>query len=134
MIFYIYYGDIYFEFADIDECIEGLDDCDLHAECKNSIGSYDCACVIGFSGDGLSCGMLKDYIMTQVQLWCKFVTDCSDGAVLLYDGTTFSTNHSNGTVLVCLDNEYGTVCDDWWDPLDATVVCTQLGFSANGEH
>ena len=78
--------------------------------------------------------MLKNYIMTQVQLWCKFLTDCSDGAVLLYDGTTLSTNHSNGTVLVCVDNEYGTVCDDWWDPLDATVVCTQLGFSANGEH
>ena len=62
------------------------------------------------------------------------IADCSDGEVLLYDGTTLSTNHSNGTVLVCVDNEYGTVCDDWWDPLDATVVCTQLGFSANGEH
>ena len=58
--------------------------------------------------------------------------ECKEGEVLLYDGSTLSTNHSNGTVLVCLDNEYGTVCDDWWDPLDATVVCTQLGFSATG--
>ena len=58
--------------------------------------------------------------------------DCRDGEILLYDGSTLSTNHSNGTVLVCLDNEYGTVCDDWWDPLDATVVCTQLGFSTTG--
>ena len=60
------------------------------------------------------------------------LSDCTDGELLLYDGVSLSTNHSNGTVLVCLDNEYGTVCDDWWDPLDATVVCSQLGFSANG--
>ena len=62
----------------------------------------------------------------------NLLTDCRDGEVLLYDGSTLSANHSNGTVLVCLDNEYGTVCDDWWDPLDATVVCTQLGFSPTG--
>ena len=64
----------------------------------------------------------------------NFLTGCSDGELLLYDGITLSYNHSNGTVLVCVDNEYGTVCDDWWDPLDASVVCNQLGYSSNGWH
>ena len=59
--------------------------------------------------------------------------DCTDGDVLLYDGHTLSSEHSNGTVLVCLDNVYGSVCDDFWDPLDAAVVCTQLEFPAAGQ-
>ena len=61
------------------------------------------------------------------------IIDCGDGDILLYDGTTLSTEHSNGTVLVCYDNEYGTVCDDFWDTLDAMVVCRFLGFESAGK-
>ena len=60
------------------------------------------------------------------------LTACNDGDILLYNGTTLSTDHSSGTVLVCYDNEYGTVCDDFWDPLDASVVCDWLGFNPSG--
>ena len=41
--------------VDIPECERGLDDCDSNATCTNTIGSYDCVCNTGFTGDGFNC-------------------------------------------------------------------------------
>ena len=46
-------------FADIDECARGLDNCDINADCTNSIGSFSCTCVHGYSGDGVTCSKLN---------------------------------------------------------------------------
>ena len=44
-----------FNCTDIDECLEGLDNCDANAYCTNTDGSFECECMFGWFGDGVSC-------------------------------------------------------------------------------
>ena len=39
---------------------------------------------------------------------------------------------ARGRVEVCVGDRYGTVCADFWEYEDASVVCSQLGFSPYG--
>ena len=58
------------------------------------------------------------------------LNSCStNGDIRLVNGS----NDHEGRVEVCYNNRYSTVCDDFWDELDATVICRQLGYDYAGK-
>ena len=46
---------LFFVDLDTNECTEGKHDCDVNAECNNTLGSYKCTCKDGYEGNGTNC-------------------------------------------------------------------------------
>ena len=57
-----------------------------------------------------------------------FTLECISGDIRLSGGGV----SYEGRVEYCYQSSWGTVCDDFWGTTEAAVVCSQLGYPAQG--
>ena len=57
-------------------------------------------------------------------------SSCPYGAIRLVDGPS----PYEGRVEICINNVWGTICDDDWGAADAEVACHQLGYATEGKY
>ena len=60
---------------------------------------------------------------------CCILAPCETGEVRLVGGNV----PYEGRVEICLDNEWGSICDISWDEADASVICARLDYLTDGK-
>ncbi|KAL8178951.1 UNVERIFIED_CONTAM: Signal peptide, CUB and EGF-like domain-containing protein 3 [Gekko kuhli] len=81
-------------YEDVDECVDGTDNCHIDAICQNTPKSYKCICKSGYTGDGKHCKDVDECerddnagcVHECVNIPGNYRCTCYDGFRLAHDG------------------------------------------------
>ena len=66
----------FFTPLDINECATDTHNCDVSATCSNTVGSFECTCDPGYSGDGTIGNCLSECKQPWITVYSyRFTTD-----------------------------------------------------------
>ena len=61
------------QYTENNECTMGTNNCHANAECTDIPGSFSCACVDGYSGDGVDCQGMLIIIIIEFKTCCCLI-------------------------------------------------------------
>ncbi|XP_028419052.1 leukocyte tyrosine kinase receptor-like, partial [Dendronephthya gigantea] len=104
---WVYYEDVKVT-EDINECSLGTSKCHVNARCINTLGSHECRCMRGYSGNGKMCSAIRMFHANFTSLGATgrlgpsslgsyYVGKDNDNMVTLKNGTQFWTVPYTGT-------------------------------------
>ena len=73
--------------------------------------------------------VVHNYVSCHNKVVYIHAAPCSPHGKVRLTGST----PGRGTVEICLNGTWGTVCDNYWNIPDAEVVCRQLGYEGHGK-
>ena len=57
--------------------------------------------------------------------------NCTEGETRIVNN--ISADEFSGRVEICVNGQWGAICDDGWGLNEATIVCAQFGYTKYGE-
>ena len=101
-VFFLFF---FFVLQDIDECTDKskTHNCDRHATCKDTNGSFTCHCNGGYKGTGTTCSSKWMFLPSFCEIWWRQASNglliCWNAWVYLFDSPHSVSNLSHSTKL-----------------------------------
>ena len=97
--------------VDIDECLRQHHNCSENALCTDIIGSFECDCLAGYTGNGVNCTSKLFFLMLTVMHINFFSTVCTD----INECTTGTHNCDMNAICIDTDGSFNCTCNNGYE-------------------